>query len=236
MNKTTHTTATQLYSRLKAALIVAAMSLVLVVGVMAPPASAASGGRCSAGLLTFPAWYSYVNTGCDEVKITQLNDLWIIALNFVEILIQAVAYAAVGYLIWGGFKYIKSHGEPGAIQQAKSAIMNAVIGLAASLSAVAIVNFISAGIAGNTTTRFGLPRVSAGALQLDSIMNTVVFPIAGAVAVIFVIIGGYQYVTSNGNSSETTKARNTVLYSVVGLVVIIMAFAIVQLILGRFSG
>lgn len=212
-----------------ALLFIATMSLVVA---YAPAVSAACGGQ----LLTFPAWHEGLSSssggGC-TLTITKLNDLWIIALNIVEILLQGVAYAATGFLIWGGFKYMKARGDPGRIQNAKDAIMNAIMGLGISLGAVAIVNFISAGISGSS--RNGVPVVSAGPAAIASLMNTVVFPIAGAVAVIFIIIGAFQYVTSNGDAGETKTARYTIIYSLVGLVFVIMAFAIVQLILGRFS-
>lgn len=213
-------------------LSVAAICLVLVVA-PAPVANAARGDYCASGLLTFPTWYSHISSDCKSVEITQLNDLWIIVLNLIEMLLQAVAYASTGFLVWGGFKYMKSRGDPSRIQNAKDAITNALIGLGVALGSVAIVSFISGAISGGT--RNGIPVVSAGVGALATMMNNVVFPIAGAVAVIFIIIGGFQYVTSNGDSGETKKARYTIIYSLVGLVFVVMAFAIVQLILGRFS-
>jgi len=50
--------------------------------------------------------------------------------------------------------------------------------------------------------------------------------IGGVLAVIMVIIGGLNYVTSSGDSGKTAKAKNTILYAVIGIVVIIFAFAI----------
>lgn len=208
-------------------------TFLLVAAVPVPTASAARGDYCPSGLLTFPTWYSHISSDCESVEIKQLNDLWIIVLNLIEMLLQAVAYAATGFLIWGGFKYIKSRGDPSRIQNAKDAITNAIIGLGVSLGSVAIVSFIGGAISGGT--RNGIPVVGAGVGALATMMNNVVFPIAGAVAVIFIIIGGFQYVASNGDSGETKKARYTIIYSLVGLVFIVMAFAIVQLILGRFS-
>lgn len=205
-----------------------------MVFVFVPPAAAAGG--CGGTLLTFPAWHDGLSSssgrGC-TLTITKLNDLWVIALNIVEILLQTVAYAATGFLVWGGFKYMKARGDPARIQNAKDAITNAIIGLGISLSSVAIVNLISSGISGGS--RNGIPVVSAGPGAITTLMNNVVFPVAGAVAVIFIIIGAFQYVTSNGDPGETKKARYTIIYSLVGLVFVIMSFAIVQLILGRFS-
>lgn len=66
------------------------------------------------------------------------------------------------------------------------------------------------------------------------ITNVLMF-IIGAVAVIMVIIGGFQYVTSQGDSSKTTTAKNTILYAVIGLIVALLAYAIVQFVVDRFA-
>ena len=59
--------------------------------------------------------------------------------------------------------------------------------------------------------------------------------IVGAVAVITIILGGIRYVTSNGDSTQITAAKNTILYSVIGLVVALLAYAIVNFIIGQFG-
>ena len=59
------------------------------------------------------------------------------------------------------------------------------------------------------------------------VINTLLF-ITGMVAVLFIIIGGLRFITSNGDSNQASQARNTVLYAVIGLVVAIMAYAIVN--------
>lgn len=65
---------------------------------------------------------------------------------------------------------------------------------------------------------------------IKKIINVLLFVI-GAVAVIMIIIGGIKYTTSNGDQSQVTSAKNTILYAVVGLVVAVMAFAIVNFVL-----
>lgn len=67
------------------------------------------------------------------------------------------------------------------------------------------------------------------------LMNTV-YSVAGIVAVITIIIGGFLYVTSNGEPEKIKRAKNAILYAVIGLVVVIMAFAITQLIIGTTQG
>ncbi len=54
--------------------------------------------------------------------------------------------------------------------------------------------------------------------------------IAFAIAVLFVIYGGYQYITSGGNEEQATKGKKTLIYAVIGIVVIILSFVIISVI------
>ena len=66
---------------------------------------------------------------------------------------------------------------------------------------------------------------------VSNVLRTLFF-ILGVLAVIMIIYAGIQYVISAGDSGKVTKAKNTIIYSVVGLVVAIMAYAIVGYIAG----
>lgn len=59
--------------------------------------------------------------------------------------------------------------------------------------------------------------------------------VVGVVAVIMLIIGGLKYVTSNGDSGAVSSAKNTIIYAVVGLVVVVLAQAIVSFTVNRVS-
>ena len=65
---------------------------------------------------------------------------------------------------------------------------------------------------------------------LQLVVNVIV-GVIGFVAVIMMIMGGISFVTSQGDASKVAKARNTILYGVVGLVVALLAFAIVNFVL-----
>jgi hypothetical protein len=67
-----------------------------------------------------------------------------------------------------------------------------------------------------------------------TITNVLLF-IIGAVAVIMIIIGGLRYTLSGGDSAAVTSAKNTILYGVVGVIVAILAYAIVNFVLGSFT-
>ena len=64
-----------------------------------------------------------------------------------------------------------------------------------------------------------------------------IFSIAvGVVSVIMIIIGGFKYITSGGDSGNVTGAKNTILYAIIGLVVVALAQLIVKFVLGKASG
>jgi hypothetical protein len=68
---------------------------------------------------------------------------------------------------------------------------------------------------------------------IKTIVNVLLF-VLGVIAVIMIVIGGIKYTTSNGDSSAVTSAKNTILYAVIGVIVALMAFAIVNFVVGNF--
>lgn len=119
-------------------------SLFIVSSTAIPTASAACRDT---NVLTFPAWHAHLkkDDNC-RVQLTKLNDFWVIVLNVIEMLLQIVVYSALGYIIWSGFKYMKSRGDPTKVANAQQAITDAVIGLIIALSATAIVNVVAGAI------------------------------------------------------------------------------------------
>ncbi len=73
---------------------------------------------------------------------------WTIILNIVGDLALVVGYAAIIFVIYGGYKYIMSTGEPSKISAAKQIITNALIGLVIAILATVIVNTILVVIGG----------------------------------------------------------------------------------------
>lgn len=60
--------------------------------------------------------------------------------------------------------------------------------------------------------------------------------VVGVAAVIVIIVAGLKYVTSSGNPSAVSSAKTTILYAVIGLVIAITAYAIVNFVLKSFGG
>ncbi len=71
---------------------------------------------------------------------------------------------------------------------------------------------------------------SGGVVQ--SAVNVLLW-VVGILAVVMIIWSGFRYIWSNGDSSKITNAKNTLIYSIVGLVVAIMAYAIVNFVYNR---
>jgi TRAP-type C4-dicarboxylate transport system permease small subunit len=78
----------------------------------------------------------------------------------------------------------------------------------------------------------GIPQVPADQTTIARIL-TLVFTAIGAMAVLFMILGGVRYVISNGNQNEIQKAKDMIMYAAIGVVGSTLSFVIVQFVLGR---
>lgn len=74
--------------------------------------------------------------------------------------------------------------------------------------------------------------------RINTIIKTVInlfSLIVGVVSVVMIIIGGLKYITSGGDSGNITSAKNTILYAIVGLIVVAFAQLIVRFVLERVN-
>ncbi len=60
--------------------------------------------------------------------------------------------------------------------------------------------------------------------------------VVGIVAVIMIIYGGFRYIVSGGESGNVTSAKNTIMYAIIGLVIVAFAQFVVKFILGKITG
>ena len=78
----------------------------------------------------------------------------------------------------------------------------------------------------------------SGETQVNGIIKTIVevlLTAVGAISIIMIVIGGIMFALSSGDAQKAAKARNTVLYAVVGLAVSLFASAIVNFVFNRFN-
>ncbi|MEK7594233.1 MAG: pilin [Patescibacteria group bacterium] len=77
-----------------------------------------------------------------------------------------------------------------------------------------------------------LPQADTGPAAIQAIL-AITFSIIGALALLVIVVSGLRYITSAGDPEKTAKAKNGVVYALVGLVVAISAFAIVSFVVNR---
>jgi hypothetical protein len=122
---------------------------------------AALPAQCNKTFFGIPPWYKYLPMKYDAAtKVCSVDNSFqilgngtnsgivLIALGIVDILLRLAAMVAVGYVIWGGVKYMTSQGESGELAAAKHTIINALVGLAIALVATTVVVFAGNRLAG----------------------------------------------------------------------------------------
>ncbi|MBQ3352768.1 hypothetical protein IJG89_00220 [Candidatus Saccharibacteria bacterium] len=70
--------------------------------------------------------------------------------------------------------------------------------------------------------------------NITAILNWVI-GILGIVAVIVIIIGGVKYMTSSGDAGKVKSAKDTILYGIIGLIICVLAFAIVNFVIANLG-
>ena len=134
-------------------------------------------------------------------------------------------------------------------------LRNSLAGLITGLALVAVPLFIpavasasSANIQGNlscgvalnasgsntncaTSTSTGAGKVQGIVTDMINIFSVVV----GIISVVMIIFGGFKYITSGGDSGNVTGAKNTIIYAVIGLVIVALAQFIVQFVLNKVT-
>lgn len=213
--------------------------------VMVPtPAMALGGGNCGQpGFLGFKPWYAGLcdgNSSNSDIKAPEQGDeadlaafIWTIVLNVLVDLMVAISYLAIGFIIYGGYLYIMSQGDPGKAMRGKKTITNAIIGTIVALVASVTVNTVRVILGINTSDSWKNEGFNAESVQ--NIFSWA-YTAAGIVAVIFIIKNAVDYMLSQGDPGKTRKATQGIIYAVVGLIVVLLAAAITTFVINSTNG
>ena len=116
------------------------------------------------------------------------------------------------------------------------AIMTCVVFGASVLSTASLSGSVSAqvskGIDTATTSEMKGKSIDGDKGLIKTVVNVLLWAV-GVLSVIMIIFSGFRYITSAGDTSKTKSAQSTLIYSVVGLIVAIMAWAIVHMVIDR---
>ena len=81
----------------------------------------------------------------------------------------------------------------------------------------------------------GMPAILLGVDgAFTRITNTVLYAV-GLIAVIMLVLGGFKYIISGGDSKKVDAAKNTILYAIIGLIIAVFAYAIVNFVIGAIG-
>lgn len=181
------------------------------------------------GLIT---WDCNVNIS-DEDSLK--SGIWIIVSNVLVDLTIIATYLILGYVIYGGYLYVLSSGDPSKVASGKKTLTNGFIGLAIVLLANIILNAIRVALGANfasnctTGTAEGCYNMETAGDMVTGTISWVV-GIAGVVAIIFLVYGGVQYMTASGDPGKAKKAKDTIMYALIGLAIVALAQIITALV------
>lgn len=181
--------------------------------------SGRTGDNCSSGFLGFVSWDCNVNIS-DQASLK--NGVWQIAANVATDIAVAATYLMIGYTIYGGYLYIFSGGDPGKTAAGKQTLTRAFIGMGITTSANLIMGTIRFALLGAGGQLTG--RTDPGGL-ITGLINWVI-GVSGVMSAIFVVYGGIMYMTSNGDPNRTQKAKNMIMYALIGLAIVALSSVI----------
>lgn len=187
-----------------------------------------SGGGSSSGIGTCRSFLGLDSWDCN-VDVESINNdealsgaVWGIVVNVLKDLVVIAAYLILGYVIYGGYQYIFSGGEPGKVAAGKKTLTNGFIGLAIVLTANIIVSSIRFALGAD----FSQNCVSTECVSPTTMVSSAIqwtIAICGIVAAAFIVYGGILYITSSGDPQKTQRAKQTILYSIIGLAIVALA-------------
>ena len=200
------------------ALFIATLSTISIYS--SQSASAASYVGDCRNFLGLTSWDCGVNiNSADTIK----SGVWTIAANVLTDITVIAAYLVLGYVIYGGYLYIMSSGEPSKIAAGKKTLVHAFIGLAIVMLAHIVINSIRIALGADFSGDCARNKcVNDPATMVSSAIQWVI-AIAGIVCVIFIVYGGVGYITSSGDAAKLQKAKQSILYACFGLIIVALA-------------
>ena len=119
--------------------------------IFSPSAQAAA--NCPSGhILTLKPWYDGLLDNNCVVKspgtTTEEHSkfIWTIVLNVIDDLFQIIGYIATGFIIYGGFLFMTTSGDPARAAQARKTLLYAVIGVVIAIASVGVINLVSGAV------------------------------------------------------------------------------------------
>jgi len=134
-------------------------------------------------------------------------------------------------LVYGGIKYLASGEDPGARSAARSIMVNAIIGLILVLLALPIVNLVIKDVFNTVECDCNIDTtVLEQVITIFCNFICLLLYIAPAACSLVLIYGGLRYLTSEEDPGARNKAKNIMVNAIVGLVIVLIGVAVINLI------
>lgn len=190
-----------------------------------PQTASAATDRTFLGLVPWDQNTGFFKADGTPNKLTEdkiKSGVWVAVANVITDITVIAAYLVLGYVIYGGYLYIFSGGDPGKVAAGKKTLTQAFIGLAIVMLATVIMNSIRIALGAN----FAKDCATSSCINPASMVNSAItwtIGMGAIVSAIFVVYGGIAYTTSAGDPGKVEKAKKTILYALIGLIVCALA-------------
>ena len=204
-------------------ILVVMLSTTIALNLTAPAAYADSDsglGSCRS-FFNIKSWDCGINPsphGQDQLTANVV----IIVSNIFDGLTTIAVYLLLAFIVYGGYLHMFSSGDSGKALNSRKVLLRAFIGFAIVTLSNVILNSIRFALIQNGS--FADKNFDAETVFFNGINWAV--GISGVVCVIFIIIGAIGYITSSGDSQKLQKAKNTLLYALIGLAIVALALVI----------
>ena len=156
-----------------------------------------------------------------------------LAANLYGMITDIASYIAVVLVMYGGFLYMTSSGDPGKAMKGQKTIINSVIGIVIVKGADIIFRFVKTlALQAESTSGVG---GAAGIGPLASYVGGKAVFWGGIIAVIMIIWGALQYSASAGDPGKATKAKKTIIHASIGLTLMIVAAVIIMVVINTLD-
>lgn len=202
-----------------------ALKIFLVIGILSPASAlAVAGEQCKPGQVE-PALCNPITLGSSIPEV--IGKLFMTVGSL-------LALMAIMMIVFSGFRMLISQGDPEQLKKAKEGIKYSVVGFGISLLSYVIVatieKFIGASINGDPSNdKIYNPLGKASLVQfLQGSILPNFFGVLGLIALVMVIISGFRYMFAGVNEEQAKKGKESLQWSLIGLVVILLSYVIIK--------
>ena len=147
--------------------------------------------------------------------------------ELIRLAMGLIGTVAVLFIIIAGFKYLTASGDEEKLKSAKNAVLYSMLGMGIVSFAYAIRELVST----LKTNGDGTEAVNNFSTAVNDFITTIlsgVQIVTGSIAILFIIVGAYFYLTSAGEEDKAKKGKDSIIFAVVGLIVMVLSRAIVS--------